>query len=143
METETYAGMDAECATVMAHYRVGCAEIRQLHDTLFELQVDNGTVLQRSDCLPIEHFWQQHCQRPFDLLINGDREFSFSFEAALCAGANPLQRHVAIFARADLSYELLSNAIEINALNFPAKPIRLFRRRADASRWLSQMARAN
>ncbi len=123
----------------MPSHRVGCTRIERLAENLFEIFTDHGSEISLEDCLAFDQFWDQTCQQPFDLLIDGNREFSYSFDASLVIGSHPLQRYVAVYATKNTAQMAQQAAVSINQLQFPDKLVGMLPTRAEALAWLAQI----
>ncbi|WP_156904766.1 hypothetical protein [Ferrimonas senticii] len=117
-------------------HRVACCQLVELKPDLFEVLVDNGAEITLEDCQAFDQFWQQHCPFPFDILVDANREYSYSFGAALSIGSLPQQRFVAVYSKSHSAISAQQSAVSVNQLNYPDKQVQMFAERSPALNWL-------
>ena len=117
-------------------YKLSFCEIEQLSDNIFEVTVNEGSIIDNDCSEEALIFWKKLRTKPYRLLVNNKNRFSYSFVGGRNIGAHPLEERTAILLD-DESLNTYNDTVKkIKSLEGDWGHKKNFQDREEAIKWL-------
>ena len=117
-------------------HRLSFCEIEQLSDNVFEVTINENSVIDAKCAEEARVFWHNFRKEPYNLLVNNTNRFSYSFMGAQKIGDHPLERKTAVIIDNDISKDQMSVVMDLKKMAGNAENRKIFQDRDEAIQWL-------
>lgn len=117
-------------------YQLSFCEIEQLSDNIYEATINEGAIIDEDCANEAREFWFNLRAEPYNLLVNDQNRFSYSFAGSQKIGEHPLERKTAILVDNPVAKSQASTVLELKKLFGNAENKKIFHKRDEAIAWL-------
>ncbi|MBU1168519.1 MAG: hypothetical protein KKD44_03045 [Proteobacteria bacterium] len=117
-------------------YTLSFCEIEQLSDTMFEVTINDGAVIDEICAEEASAFWNNLRTEPYVLLVNNKHRFTYSFMGSQKIGEYPLERKTAVLVGDHISSHQVETVLELKKMAGNSENRKVFTNRDEAIKWL-------
>ena len=117
-------------------YKLSFCEIEQLSDDIFEVTINEGAEIDEKCAEDAQVFWHNLRKKPYNLLVNNNNSFSYSFLGAQKIGYHSLERKTAVLAGNNMSKVQIEIVLDLKEVAGNSENRKVFQDRAEAMKWL-------
>jgi hypothetical protein len=117
-------------------YKLSFCEIEQLSDSIFEVTINEGAIIDEKCAEEARIFWHDLRKESYGLLVNNKNRFSYSFMGSQKIGEHPLERKTSVLIDDNLSKSQMSTVLDLKKMAGNVENRRVFQDRDEAIQWL-------
>ena len=97
-------------------YKLSFCEIEQLSDSIFEVTINEGAIIDEKCAEEARIFWHDLRKESYGLLVNNKNRFSYSFMGSQKIGEHPLERKTSVLIDDNLSKSQMSTVLDLKKM---------------------------